>query len=256
MTLKLTQEYVAEQFAIRGCRLIGEYKSKATPVAFVCKCGKESTITYSSFRRGSYCMDCGGKRRHTTKEIAELAQSRGCELLSEYKDAHSKLQIKCKCGVIYETIWSNFRDGRECLECGRKRTSQGLSGSNHYAWIEDREEAKLRRSIAVRCNLHLMRVLKKCGGNKESASEKLLGYSRQELREHLKSHPNWDSVKDTEWQIDHVYPVKAFLDHGIHDVTLINCLDNLRPLPKQENLKKQAKYDKTEFENWLRSKGR
>lgn len=256
MTLKLTQEYVAEQFASRDCRIIGDYKGKSIPVAFICKCGRESTITYSSFKRGSYCMDCGGKKKHTTEEIAALARSRGCELLSEYKSAHQNITIKCKCGLIYETVWSNFREGRECLECGRKRTSKGLSGSSHYAWIEDRKEAQLRRSITVRCNLQLHRIFRKLGQSKSSRSEKLLGYSSKELREHLKSHPNWNSVKDKEWQIDHVYPVKAFLDHGIHDAALINCLDNLRPLLKRENLKKQAKYDKTEFENWLKSKGR
>jgi hypothetical protein len=256
MTVRLSQEYVAEQFASRGCSLLGEYKEKSKPVAFVCKCGKESTITYSSLRGGSYCMDCGGKRKHTTDEIAELARSRGCELLSEYKDSHSKVKIKCKCGVIYETVWSNFRDGRECLSCGRGRTIQSASGSNHYAWIEDREEARLRRSITVRCNLQLHRVFKKLGKSKPSRSEKLLGYTRQELREHLQSHPNWNSVKDGDWQIDHVFPVKAFLDYGIQDASLINCLENLRPLPKRENLKKQAKYNKVEFEAWLKSKGR
>jgi len=35
---------------------------------------------------------------------------------------------------------------------------------------------------------------------------------------------------------------------------LINSLDNLQPLSWQENTKKNANYNKDEFENWLRKK--
>ncbi len=121
-----TQEYIAEQFADRGCELLGVYKNKSTPVAFRCKCGLESTITYGSFRRGSYCLGCSGKKKHTTEEVRQLAESRGCELLSEYTGAHSAITVKCHCGTIYSTVWSNFREGRSCKNCGMKRTAESL----------------------------------------------------------------------------------------------------------------------------------
>ncbi len=51
------------------------------------------------------------------------------------------------------------------------------------------------------------------------------------------------------------FPVSAFIKYGIHDVRLINCLDNLQPLEAYANLSKHDKYDKQEFEAWLEAKG-
>jgi len=41
----------------------------------------------------------------------------------------------------------------------------------------------------------------------------------------------------------------------ISDLKIINGLDNLRPLDANENLCKNAKYDKDEFYTWLKKKG-
>jgi hypothetical protein len=55
--------------------------------------------------------------------------------------------------------------------------------------------------------------------------------------------------------VDHVFPLKAFVDYGILDVSLANCLENLQPLLGKENISKSAKYDRSCFENWLEVKG-
>jgi hypothetical protein len=49
--------------------------------------------------------------------------------------------------------------------------------------------------------------------------------------------------------------MKAFVDHGIFDLKIINHLENLRPLDANENLCKNGKYDKDEFFKWLQQKG-
>lgn len=49
--------------------------------------------------------------------------------------------------------------------------------------------------------------------------------------------------------------LKAFVDYGILDARLANCLDNLQPMIGHDNTSKSAKYDKSLFEDWLRSKG-
>ena len=61
-------------------------------------------------------------------------------------------------------------------------------------------------------------------------------------------------VKNKKWEVDHVFPIKAFLDYGISDLKIINCLDNLQPLSEYDNCSKNAKYDCVEFEKWLVSK--
>ena len=61
----------------------------------------------------------------------------------------------------------------------------------------------------------------------------MLGYTVNELKNHIHNHPNWSNIKKNNWHLDHMFPVKAFLDYGIIDLKLINCLDNLQPLSAQ-----------------------
>ena len=72
-----------------------------------------------------------------------------------------------------------------------------------------------------------------------------------ELQEHIKNDPNWVGVKDEDWHIDHFWPIQAFVDHGINDMALINCLENLRPITQRENNIKSGKYDEKKFLKWL-----
>jgi hypothetical protein len=76
-----------------------------------------------------------------------------------------------------------------------------------------------------------------------------------QLREHIFAHKNWSKINNQKWHLDHIFPIKAFLDYGIKDMKLINCLENLQPLTVFENCVKNDKYDASAFENWLIAKG-
>lgn len=89
--------------------------------------------------------------------------------------------------------------------------------------------------------------------SKQHQSHEVLGYTPNQLREHVQKHPNWKKLKDSEWHLDHIFPIKAFLDYGIKDISLICTLENLQPLAKVENLKKTGKYSKPKFEKWLKT---
>jgi hypothetical protein len=82
----------------------------------------------------------------------------------------------------------------------------------------------------------------------------ILGYGVEELKRHIESHPNWKFVQNKNWSIDHIFPIKAFVDFGITDIRLINSLDNLSPVILNENMKKGAKYNKEDFTEWLKGK--
>jgi len=82
----------------------------------------------------------------------------------------------------------------------------------------------------------------------------MLGYGHKELMDRVVSHPNWVKVKN-KWHLDHVFPIKAFLDYDIKDVKLVNCLENLRPIKADENCSKQDYYNAEDFEFWLKLKG-
>jgi hypothetical protein len=82
----------------------------------------------------------------------------------------------------------------------------------------------------------------------------MLGYSPKQLQEHLKSHPNWQSVKNGKWHLDHIFPINAFKEHGIDDLKIINCLENLQPMEGRANISKGRKYNEKEFLDWLNKK--
>ena len=52
---------------------------------------------------------------------------------------------------------------------------------------------------------------------------------------------SWENRK--EWHIDHIRPIKDFLDNDIDDYNLINHPSNLQPLWAKDNLFKSAKYN-------------
>ncbi len=68
---------------------------------------------------------------------------------------------------------------------------------------------------------------------------------------HIQAHSNWPLIKDTDWHLDHIFPVKAFVERGITDISLICCLKNLQPLSSEENMVKGDRYDSAAFEQWL-----
>ena len=82
----------------------------------------------------------------------------------------------------------------------------------------------------------------------------MLGYSTADLQNHIKSHPNWKKLQGARWHLDHIFPISAFVEHKIKDISLINSLDNLQPLSRLKNIVKGNKYNKKEFEKWLANK--
>lgn len=90
---------------------------------------------------------------------------------------------------------------------------------------------------------------------KNKISTLYIGYTPRQLQEYVVSHQNYQSVKGTNWHLDHIFPIVAFQDYGITDIRIINALDNLRPVSQKENNQKHARYNKKTFESWLISKG-
>ena len=256
MTQRLSTDLVREEFKSKGFTLLGEYKNRHIPVKVICSCGRTSTITYGSFKRGSKCLGCSGKRKLDFEFVKSYFEKSGCKLLeTEYKDAFHPIQYICSCGNEDETFWNNFQQGRRCQKCRYTRSSDKLSGSKNYGWIKDRDALKLRRQITRRAGSMLRSLFRRTGKKKNSRTELILGYKYKDLQTHLTCHSNWATVSLGEWHIDHIYPVSAFLSKGITDFKLINCLENLRPLSKHDNSPKNNKHDKRAFEEWLTSKG-
>lgn len=53
-----SQAYVEQYFKDHGCILLSKYENNHIPVLYQCSCGKESSIRFMSFRKGSRCYNC------------------------------------------------------------------------------------------------------------------------------------------------------------------------------------------------------
>ena len=255
--IRLSYEEVAQCFKDQGCELLEkEYKNARTKMKYRCQCGNESHIVLYSFKNGNRCNECGKKKvserfTYSHEEAAKKFRDIGCELLEEYSGAYKKAKFRCHCGRESTAIPHNIWKRKQCSQCGL----ENRSGEGHYLWHKDRKAFNEKYSFRQRSYKILKAVLKVTGRTKNAKTAKLLGYDYKQLQEHIQNHPNWAKVKNKVWHIDHIFPIKAFLDYGISDLKIINALDNLRPLTAKANLKKNAKYDKKAFVTYLESKG-
>jgi hypothetical protein len=105
--------------------------------------------------------------------------------------------------------------------------------------IERKIIASMRRDICL--------FVKRKHIKKTNSCLKLLDYSIQELKEHLEKQfsleMNWNNYGNY-WHIDHKIPCSWFHFKSIDDYAFKICwgLDNLQPLKKDINLKKNDSY--------------
>jgi len=257
MSERLEYSYVEKYFAAHGCELLeSEYKNARTKMQYRCSCGNISSIVFDSFRRGNRCKKCGSRRaakkqRLTHEEVSLFFESQGCELLDIYKDSRTPMVYRCVCGNISKINANNFRRGKRCQECLREKRS----GPNNYQWIADREAKAEYDRFKQRCYKLVRIAAHAVGTRKTTRTEATLGYTFKEFQQHIQNHPDWSKLKNNRWHVDHIFPIKAFVDYGIKDLKVINSLDNLRPMLYKDNISKGGQYKVSDFENWLESKG-
>jgi len=261
-----SQEHVENLFTNNGCKLLSEYTGDEQKLEFICKCGKKAITTYHTFKKCKNCWDCGRKKYTINKEqVSKFIIENNLHLISFHtfeKSDKGKLLLRCECGIEYERAWNylKFRGANNaCEECSKKIKTEKLTGKNHPFWIEDRTKVEFRKQYAKKIYSMLRRCYQKFNLKKENKSYENLGYSHYDLGFHVTNHPNYqNAIKNNNMQIDHIFPIQAFIDFGlceIEHIKIINSLENLQPLDAFDNLSKNDKYDKEEFIKFLQSKG-
>jgi len=261
---KVSFDLVQELFNERGYKLLSTEMISTTKqkLDFICDQGHLGKISYNHMITGRGCWECGIKKRNKTRTIPYEIFKEDVEKNShfiiltpkeEYINGKFKIKIQCSiCKMCYSRLGCDIIR-KPCHHGIRKHNPP--RGENHPHWIKDREEWKLRKRFKQTCINNVFVVLNAIGKIKNARSHILLGYGPDELRNHIFSHPNWPSVKDQKWEVDHIFPIKAFLDYGITDIKIVNGLDNLQPLSEIDNMHKSAKYNLKNFEQWLTIKG-
>lgn len=91
------------------------------------------------------------------------------------------------------------------------------------------------------CRQLVRRAYQSIGTTKERTTREFLGYSAQDLKEHIEKQfeedMSWDNYG--EWHIDHIIPISnaATLEEGLQ----LSQLENLQPLWAEDNIRKSNK---------------
>ncbi len=251
---KLTFDYVKSYFTLNKCELLeSTYINAKTLMKYKCVCDGISLINFDNFRIGKRCRKCGikttiSKTKYSYEYVCKFFDDNCCTLLeNNYENCFKKMSYICKCGRISQINFHNFLNGRRCKKCGQER----ITGSNNYNWNPNRDLIANNLNFRKRCYNVLYSALNILKLKKTDKYKLTVGYTSRELKNHLINHANWNIVKNGLWEVDHIYPIKAFLDFGIKDIKIVNALSNLQPISRHKNRVKSDNYDKKEFVEWL-----
>ena len=136
------------------------------------------------------------------------------------------------------------------IEYRKKRIENNREAYNNY-YVERRKKDVAFR---LRCNISSAVSAALSGRSKSESAFKKLGYTMEQLKEHLEKHfddkMNWDNYgRYPGWQIDHSNPQSNLPFDSLDHPNFLKCwnLDNLRPMWAKENLEKSNKLVEKEF---------
>lgn len=145
MAKKLTYEEVKNFIEVEsgsGCKLLSEeYIRNNSKLLIMCKCGNNFKTEYTTFKCSNkrQCNKCSGKQTMTyyeVKKYIEIDSNSGCKLLTNtYKNNTTKLGIKCKCGEMFYTSFSKFKN-RNKMQCNNCSGYTNWSFSKVKKYIE------------------------------------------------------------------------------------------------------------------------
>ena len=253
---KLDEESLISVFAKENYTVLNIYKkNNKYYVDFVCPNNHNASMSYDSFKSKRRCGICYKEKNYTYDKVKEILEKEDYKILDEIF-INVRIALKCLCPKghtcnIYLTHWLK---GHRCRECGYL-----ISAEKNRSKNPDRELYALSSKFCHSLRNQIKRLEKNIKiGEKEILFNKL-GYTQQDFLDHIKNHPNYfEACKNNNLSIDHIFPMKAFKDFGLLNLEhnwLINCLDNLQPLDRIENSRKNSKYNREEFKYFLRSKG-
>lgn len=248
---KFSYEQVKSIFEQNGFKLLEkQYQNNNKPMDCICSCGNRTRMRMSHVQEGRKCVKyckpkiLSNKFKTKDEEIKKVCEENGCKFIDSYiQNRRTRVKYVCKCGRDWEAYLCNFKRFPNCKKCGNLK----VSGENCYMYDPNRDAVKLRKKFRKMCGQYIKRFMEATGQKKTRHTHELLGYTPQQLQEHVLNHPDYEALKNEDWHVDHIMPIQAFLDHGILDLKIINALDNLRPMKGVENLSKADEYDLNVF---------
>jgi 5-methylcytosine-specific restriction endonuclease McrA len=163
-------------------------------------------------------------KRFSYDEVVKIFEENGCKLLSqEYTNSTTPLEYVCNCGNASYIRLSDFKKGKRCKECMKKKLSQERShsyssvkmyfeGNGCVLLSSEYKNNRTKMDYICECGTFAQITFykfqsgqrcKKCKSNK--IGMKLRGRTYEERRG--ENHPNWKSEKtDEEREQERKYP--------------------------------------------------
>ena len=146
---KYTIEQARESFLGKNLQLLERnYTDAHTYMRYICLvCRVPDKKPLYTVVAGHGCKTCadkikGGGGRTSIAEVREIFEASGLTLLeSEFRNNATKLGFRCSNGHVDKMTFKVVKNGGMCRKCFVLKTT----GPGHHRWIEDREEAKLRK---------------------------------------------------------------------------------------------------------------
>jgi hypothetical protein len=189
-----------------------------------------------------YCKLCAINR---SKEYYEKNKEKILLLYkdsrSEYNKEYRKKNKEKEKERFKKYYYDNLDKMKERQKLYKENNSDKLKLSQQKSKQKNKEKFKEKNIHIITWRTLLNNSLKRFNTNKESKTIELLGYSAQDLKEHLESKflegMSWNNR--SEWHIDHITPVSSF--DKSEKMSVVNSLNNLQPLWAKDNLSKGSK---------------
>ncbi len=229
--VKYTILEVYNIFKHHKCELLESiYKNNSTKMKYKCNCGNIDFISLNKFNMGRRCKEC---RKIKLRNLYKFSQNyvenyfkeHRCQLLDNYINSDTLMNYICECGRNSKISFYKFKNGQRCKMCKYENHSKLISGDKNVNWNPDRNKIRKLQKLHTLSISSKRKFKKKC------------------------------NITNSSFHVDHIFPIKAFVEHGIYDLDIINSEDNLQMLSATDNLKKNDKYNKNEFIKYLESKG-
>jgi hypothetical protein len=199
------------------------------------------------------CKEC--RRVDTKRKYYESIQRE--KVLIDSKVC-SSCKIEKDINNFHKQIGTKDGFRTECKECRSKDFKDKYNNSDEFSEKHKKRTSDYRVSNLEKNNEYFKRryinrryeyawrgmlksVLRRIGGKKESSTYETLGYSAQDLKQHMENlfteGMSWDNWG--EWHIDHIKPLTKFNEND--NPKEINSLSNLQPLWAIDNIKKSNK---------------
>lgn len=116
---KLSYQEVKSYIEEKGYILLSdEYKNNKTKLKMKCPSDHIFEMKFNAFQSGARCPICNGNIKLTYDYVKEYINNENYELLSKtYINNHTKLNVKCPKGHVFEVKFNNFKTGSRCPVC-------------------------------------------------------------------------------------------------------------------------------------------